>query len=149
MEFSGNWTGCLSREWVPCHQKNAKKTGLTTWQCYSVQTPTAHQLTGQQIKRWDIRASTSDFIQKVSRLRRWWTSVPKNHLDWVQIQSSFVLKGGGDVVGCCKLPGTRILCACSCPCKSGHDVPVSCPQDNVIPCSATFYPYVNGKVWYL
>lgn len=46
-EFSGNRTGCLSREWVPRHQKNAKKTGLTRWQCYSVQTPTAHQMTGQ------------------------------------------------------------------------------------------------------
>lgn len=33
------------------------------------------------------------------------------------------------MVGCCKLPGTRILCACSCPRKSGRDVPASCQQD--------------------
>ena len=36
---------------------------------------------------------TSDFIQKASRLRRWWTGVPKNHLTRVRIQASFILKG--------------------------------------------------------
>ena len=34
----------------------------------------------------------SDFIQKISRLKRWWISVPKNHLTWVRNQASFVLK---------------------------------------------------------
>ena len=36
-----------------------------------------------------------DFIQKASRPRRWWTSVPKNRLPRVRIQGSFILKGEG------------------------------------------------------
>ena len=40
-----------------------------------------------------FKARNSDFIQKASRLRRWWTSVPKNHDTQVRIQASFLLKG--------------------------------------------------------
>ena len=32
-------------------------------------------------------------IQEASRLRRWWRSIPKNHLTQVRIQVSFILKG--------------------------------------------------------
>ena len=34
-----------------------------------------------------------DFIQKASRLRRWWTRVPNNQPTRVRIQASFILKG--------------------------------------------------------
>ena len=36
-----------------------------------------------------------DFIWKASRLRRQWTSVIKNHLFQVRMQTSFMLKGEG------------------------------------------------------
>ena len=36
-----------------------------------------------------------DFIQKTNRLRRWQSSVPKNHLPRVRIQASFILKAEG------------------------------------------------------
>ena len=36
---------------------------------------------------------------------------------------------GRGVVSCCKLLGVGILCSCSCPCRSGHDVPVNLQQD--------------------
>ena len=44
------------------------------------------------IKRCVAGVRNSDFIQKISRLKRWWISVPKNHLTWVRNQASFVLK---------------------------------------------------------
>ena len=39
-----------------------------------------------------VRARNSDFSQKASRLKRWWTSVPNDHLTQVRIQISFILK---------------------------------------------------------
>jgi len=42
-----------------------------------------------------VGARNNDLIQKASRLRKWWTSVPKNHLARVRIQASFILKGEG------------------------------------------------------
>ena len=33
------------------------------------------------------------------------------------------------VVGCCRLLGIGILCSCSCPHKSGHDIPINFQQD--------------------
>ena len=35
------------------------------------------------------------FIQKTSRPRRWWTSVPKYHLAWVWMLVSFIKHRGG------------------------------------------------------
>ena len=37
--------------------------------------------------------------------------------------------GGGVVADNCKLLGVGILCSCSCPHRSGHDVPVNLQQD--------------------
>ena len=48
--------------------------------CNQVQAHTAHSTTGQQIERQVVGTRNQDFIQKVGRPRRWWTSVPKNHL---------------------------------------------------------------------
>ena len=42
-----------------------------------------------------VGARIRDFIWKAGRLRRWWTHVPKNHLAWVRIQGSFIIKGKG------------------------------------------------------
>ena len=36
---------------------------------------------------------------------------------------------GKDVVSCCRLLGVGILCSCSCPHRSGHDVPINLQQD--------------------
>lgn len=52
-----------------------------------------------------VGARNSNFIWKARRWRRWWTSVPKNHLTCIRIQLSFIVKSGGDVAGCCKLLG--------------------------------------------
>ena len=75
----------------------------TVQRCYWVQALTACCITGQQIKKQVVGASNSDFIWKASKLRRWWASVPKNHLPWVKIQVYFDTERGGGVVGCCKL----------------------------------------------
>ena len=68
-------------------------------------------------------ARNSNFIWKANRLRRWWTNVPKNHLTRVRIQASFVLKGGVWLVV------AGIICSYSCPCRSGHNVPINLQQD--------------------
>ena len=36
---------------------------------------------------------------------------------------------GRHVVGCCRLLGVGILCSCSCPHRSGHDIPINFQQD--------------------
>ena len=87
------------------------------------------QLATQQASKsrdvfWGAR--NNYFIQKASRPKRWWTSVPKNQLTSVRVQASFLLKGEGwSMVGSYKFLGIGILCPCSCPCRSGHDVPVN------------------------
>ena len=43
--------------------------------CYGVHT--ARCTIGQSIERQGVWARNGDFIWKASRLRRWWTSVPK------------------------------------------------------------------------
>lgn len=40
---------------------------------------------GQLIKRRTVGTRNSEFIWKVSRLQRWWTSIPKNHLAWIWV----------------------------------------------------------------
>lgn len=64
-------------------------------------------------------------------------------------QQSIFLKArwGRGGIGCCKLLGIGILCFCSCPHRSGHDVPVNL-RSNAILCSETFYLCMNGKVFY-
>ena len=47
------------------------------------------------MERQVVMARNSDFIWKAGRPRRWWTSVPKNHLTQLRIQASFTLKGEG------------------------------------------------------
>ena len=37
----------------------------------------------------------SNFMRKIIRLRRWWTSVPKNHLPQVRILAFLILKREG------------------------------------------------------
>ena len=48
----------------------------------------------RQINR-AVGARNNGLIQKASRLRKWGTSVPKNHLARLRIQDSFILKGEG------------------------------------------------------
>ena len=96
-----------------------------------------------------------NLICKASRPRRWWTRVPKNHLPWVRIQASFILKEeagisyskrGGSVVGCCKLLDAGILCSYSCPHSLGLNVPVNIKQDKCYSLFWNFYLYMSGKV---
>ena len=86
----------------------------------------------------------NDFIQKASRPKRWQTSVPKNHLTQVRLQASFILKGGGGVWLGYKLLGIGILCPCSCPCRSGHDVPVNLQWDK---CYFLFCNFLSLYEW--
>ena len=46
-------------------------------------------------KRQAVWARNNDFIQKASKLGRWWTHALKNHLAWVRTQASFILNGEG------------------------------------------------------
>ena len=80
--------------------------------------------------RWVIGTRNSDFIfmWKTSRLRRWWTSVSKNHLPWIRIQAYLMLKHEG-VIGCCKLLSAGTPFPCSCPCRSRHHAPIHLQQD--------------------
>ena len=50
---------------------------------------------GQLMERRVVGARNSNFIQKSSRPRRWWTCVSKNHLTQVRIQTSFIIKRKG------------------------------------------------------
>ena len=84
----------------------------------------AHTTNHTTIEREVVGTRNIDFIQKASRLRRWWTSILKNRVDQVRIQASFVPKGG-EVTGWWKLLGVGILCSCGCPHRSSHDVPVN------------------------
>ena len=65
---------------------------ITMRNCYWVQAYTACCWTGQWIDRWVAGAKKSDFLWKVSRPRRWWASIPENHLAQVRIQASLILK---------------------------------------------------------
>lgn len=78
------------------------------------------QLYCSQVNIGVVGAGNSDFILKASNQRRWWASVPNNCLTQVRIQASFYTERGGGMIGCCKLLGIKILCSCSCPCRSGH-----------------------------
>ena len=40
-------------------------------------------LLGEKLKKLVVEARNNDFIQKTSKPRRWWTSIPVNHLAWV------------------------------------------------------------------
>ena len=77
-----------------------------------------------------LAGRNGNFIQQSSKLRRWWTNVPKNHLIWVRIQSSFRLKEEGGVAGCCQFLGPGILCSYSCPSSSGQNVPIILQQNH-------------------
>ena len=48
------------------------------------------------------------------------------------------------MVSCCKLLGAGILCSRSCPCRSGHDVPVNLQQDK---CSFLFCNFFSLYEW--
>ena len=48
------------------------------------------------------------------------------------------------MVGCCKLLGVRIRCSCSCPDRSGHDIPINLQQDK---CYSLFCNYLFLYEW--
>ena len=78
--------------WAP---NNPGRKGNFSPVCHQAQAHTAPLTTGQDIKRHSVGTKGSNFIGKASRLRIWWTSVPKNHFTWVRIHTSFILKGRG------------------------------------------------------
>ena len=96
-------------------------------------------LTTQQASKW-----RDDLIWKASRMRRWWICVPKSHLTWVRIQTSFILKMRQDVGVCCKFPGAGILCTCNCPGWSDNNLPTNLQQDKYI-LFLIFYLYEMEK----
>ena len=48
-------------------------------------------LASRQANKSRVGAKNTGFIQKASRLRGWWTCVPKTHFARVRIQASFIL----------------------------------------------------------
>ena len=56
-------------------------------------------LVARQASKSSFGARNSGFIRKVSKLRRWWTSVPENLLTEVRIQVSFKLRAEGVWLG--------------------------------------------------
>lgn len=65
-----------------------------------------HSSHNRPINRLVAGARNSDLILKVSRWKRWWTSIPKNHFTQVRIQEAFILKGW-KCNGCCKILGSE------------------------------------------
>ena len=65
-------------------------------------------------------AMKRDFIQKTNRLRRWQSSVPKNHLPRVRFQASFILKAEGMWL----IVAILSLCSWYYSHRSGHNVPI-------------------------
>ena len=112
--------------------------------CYWIQADTAHGMTGQQIKQWFIGQRNSNFIQSVSRLSRWWTHVPKNHLTGVRIQAFFYTKRRGGMAAYCRLFGAGILCSCCCLERSGCNVPVNFHPDK---CYSLFCNFLSLYEW--
>lgn len=91
--------------------------------------------------------SNGDFIQKVSRLRSWGTSVPKNHLTRIRIQASFILKGDG----CSWLLQTYFLMLESFVLIAVHIGLVTMllqtsNKTNIILYSTTFYLHMNENI---
>ena len=48
------------------------------------------------------------------------------------------------MAGCCRLLGAGILCSCSCPGRSGHNVPVDLQQDK---CYSLFCNFLSLYDW--
>ena len=77
------------------------------------------------------------------QLRRWWTRVPENHLIWVIIQASFILKGEGcgwlSQTPWCRNPLFLQLSS-----RFGHNVPINLWLDN---CYFLFYNFLSLYEW--
>ena len=65
------------------------------------------------------------------------TALPKLELRLVLHQ-----KGSG--VGCCKLLRVKSLCSCICPCRTGHDAPVTLQGDK---CYSLFCNFLSLYDW--
>ena len=90
-----------------------------------------------------MRARNSDLVQKVSRLRRWWTSVQNNHLIRVRIQTYFILTGMGVclVVSNFFVLEYFVLAAVH---RSSQHVPVSLQEDK---CDSPFCDFLSLYKW--
>ena len=89
------------------------------------------------------------FNRKVSRPRRWQTSVSRKHLPSVRIQAPFIQgawRQSGVVVSCCKHLGAASLCSWPCPGRWGHNVPVSLQQNNCFSLFCNFLSKNRTKV---
>ena len=64
-------------------------------ECHSISGCKLVLLTVQEASNMTVKVLGQELvtIQKASRLRRWWRSIPKKHLTQVRIQVSFILKG--------------------------------------------------------
>ena len=94
---------------------------------------------------WVVEAGNSDLVQKASRLRRWWTSVPKNHHTWLRIQASFIVKGEGMwlVVANFLVPESFVLAAVLIG-RSDYNIPVNLQQDK---CYSLFCRFLSLFEW--
>ena len=83
-----------------------------------------HRPINQQRRYWGKEQQLSSEIQQTKKIVN---ECPSEPFYQSQIQLSATLKGEGLVHTTWCWPDTRgdviILCSCSCPCKSGHDVP--------------------------
>ena len=102
----------------------------------------------QAVKSGDgsLGQGIATFNPKARQPRRWQTSVSKNHLPSVGIQTPFMQERGG--ARGCKLLGAGILCFCSCPRKSGHDVPANLQQNKGYSLFCNFLKLLNLKMYY-
>ena len=77
--------------------------------------------------------------------RRRVSHVPKTLRSSKGFSETFLkARWGRGLVSFCKLLGVGILCFCSCPCMSGHDVPVNVQQDKYNCLFYNFYLSMNG-----
>ena len=78
-------------------------------------------------RRQVVGVRNSNFIQKASRPRRWWTSIPKNHITGVWIQTSFILRGEEVLVVANFLVSVSFVLAAVHQ-RLGYEVPVNLQQ---------------------
>ena len=125
-----------TREQPPKYQRH--KTIIT----YSHKSTCPMHTEAKQIKTLEFGAEKGLFQDHA---RRWVSHVPKTMKSSKGFSNTFLkARWGRGLVSFCKLLGVGILCSCSCPCMSGHDVPVNVQQDKYNCLFNNFYLWMDS-----
>ena len=125
-----------TREYSPKYQRH--KTIIT----YSHKFTCTMHTEAKQIKTLEFGAEKS-LLQ--DHARRWVSHAPKTLKSSKGFSKTFLkARWGRGLFSFCKLLGVGILCSCSYPCMSGHNVPVNLQQDKHNCLFYNFYLRMKG-----